>query len=218
MTLTLYAHPLSSYCWKVLIALYENDTPFEFRQLDAEHEENGREFAALWPIGKMPVLSDRGRAIAESSIIIEYLGLHHRGPVTLVPHHADPDAALTVRMMDRVFDNYVMTPVQQIVFDRIRPAETRNPHDVELARALLDKAYGWLEGELAGRSWAAGEDFSMADCAAAPALHYADKVRPFRAGFPTLGAYLDRLEARPSFARVLEEAAPYTHMFPQEPA
>ena len=218
MTLKLYAHPLSSYCWKVLIALYENDTPFEFRQLDAAHADNGREFAALWPIAKMPVLADRGRAVVESSIIIEYLGLHHRGPVTLVPHHADPDAALRVRTMDRAFDNYVMTPVQQIVFDRIRPAETRNPHDGELARALLDKTYGWLESELAGRTWAAGEDFSMADCAAAPALHYADKVRPLRAGFPTLGAYLGRLEARPSFARVLAEAAPYAHMFPQEPA
>ncbi|MBX3560855.1 MAG: glutathione S-transferase family protein [Sphingomonas sp.] len=216
--MTLYAHPLSSYCWKVLIALYENGTLFEFRQLDPEHPENGAEFAALWPIGKMPVLADRGRTIGESSIIIEYLGLHHRGPVTLVPHHADPDAALKVRMMDRIFDHYVMTPMQQIVFDRIRPADRRDPYGVALARAMLDRSCNWLETELADRTWAAGEDFSLADCAAAPALHYADKVQPFRAHLPVLGAYLDRLEARPSFARVLREAEPCAHLFPQEPA
>lgn len=218
MSLAFYAHPLSSYCWKVLIALYENDTTFTWRQLDFDNEEVGREFAALWPIGKMPILVDHGRTVTESSVIIEYLGVHHRGPVTLVPHHADPDAALRVRMMDRVFDNYVMTPMQKVVFDRIRPVEARNAHDVADARALLDRAYGWLDGELLGRAWAAGEDFSMADCAAAPALHYAEKVHPFRARFPRLGAYLDRLEARPSFARVLEEAKPYAHMFPQEEA
>ncbi len=218
MALTLYAHPLSSYCWKVLIALYENGTPFAFRQLDPEHPGNGAEFAMLWPIGKMPVLTDRGRTIAESSIIIEYLGLHHRGPTPLIPHHADPDAALKVRMMDRVFDHYVMTPMQQIVFDRIRPAETRNADDVARARDLLDRSYAWLETELADRSWAAGEDFSLADCAAAPALHYANKVRPFRARLPILSAYLERLEARPSFTRVLAEAAPYAHMFPEASA
>lgn len=218
MALTLYAHPLSSYCWKVLIALYENETAFDFRQLDPEHERNGAEFAALWPIGKMPILTDRGRTIAESSIIIEYLGLHHRGPVPLVPHHADPDVALKVRMMDRIFDHYVMTPMQQIVFDRIRPADRRDPYGVEQARALLERTCGWLESELADRSWAAGEDFSLADCAAAPALHYADKVQPFRDARPVLGAYLGRLEARPSFARVLAEAAPYAHMFPEAPA
>jgi glutathione S-transferase len=130
MTLALYAHPLSSYCWKVLIALYENGTDFTFRQLDPEHPEHGAEFVALWPIGKMPLLVDHGRAIAESSIIIEYLDLHHHGPVRLVPHQADPDAALKVRMMDRVFDDYVMTPMQKVVFDRIVPAGARDPYGV----------------------------------------------------------------------------------------
>jgi len=218
MSLILYAHPLSSYCWKVLIALYENETPFSFRQLDFDNEEVGREFAALWPIAKMPILVDHGRTVVESSVIIEYLGLHHRGPIGFVPHHADPDPALKVREMDRVFDNYVMTPMQNVVFDRIRPADSRDPYGVAASRALLDKAYDWLEGELTGRFWAAGEDFSLADCSAAPALHYAEKVHPFRNSHPALAAYLDRLAARPSFARVLKEAEPFAHMFPQEPA
>jgi glutathione S-transferase len=216
MTLLLYAHPLSSYCWKVLIPLYENGTAFEFRQLDQDHPENGAEFAALWPLAKMPLLVDDGRAVAESSVIIEYLDLHHPGPAPMVP--ADAEAALEVRLLDRVFDHYVMAPVQKIVFDRIRPAEARNPADQADARALLDKAYGWLEQRLAGRAWAAGDAFSLADCAAAPSLHYADKVHEFRRRFPVLAACLDRLEARPSVARVLKEAEPYARMFPQEPA
>jgi glutathione S-transferase len=216
MTLLLYAHPLSSYCWKVLIPLYENRTAFEFRQLDQDHPENGAEFAALWPLAKMPVLADNGRAVAESSVIIDYLDLHHPGPVRMVP--AETEAALEVRLLDRVFDNYVMAPVQKIVFDRFRPEGTRNPADQADGRALLDKAYGWLEQRLAGRTWAAGDAFGLADCAAAPSLHYADKVHAFRDRFPALAAYLGRLEARPSVARVLREAEPYAHMFPQEPA
>ena len=216
MTLLLYAHPLSSYCWKVLIPLYENKTAFEFRQLDQEHPENGAEFAALWPLAKMPLLADDGRAVVESSVIIEYLDLHHPGPVRMVP--AEAEAALEVRLLDRVFDNYVMLPMQKIVFDRFRPEGTRNPADQADGRALLDKAYGWLEQRLAGRAWAAGDTFSLADCAAAPSLHYADRVHALRGRFPVLAAYLDRLEARPSVARVLKEAEPYAHMFPQEPA
>jgi glutathione S-transferase len=216
MTLLLYAHPLSSYCWKVLIPLYENGTAFEFRQLDQEHPENGAEFAALWPLAKFPLLADNGRAVVESSVIIEYLDLHHPGPVRMVP--ADAEAALEVRTLDRAFDNYVMAPTQKIVFDRIRPDGARNPADQADARALLDRAYDWLEGRLARRAWAAGDAFGLADCAAAPALHYADKVHAFRGRLPLLTAYLGRLEARPSFARVLEEAGPYAHMFPQEPA
>jgi glutathione S-transferase len=213
MALTLYAHPLSSYCWKVLIALYENGAAFEYRQLG--EAEADAELARLWPIGKMPILTDNGRPVVESSIIIEHLDVHHPGAARLVP--ADPAAALDVRLLDRVFDNYVMTPMQQIVFDRIRPAETRDPFAVEQARALLAKAYPWLEDKLAGRIWAAGDIFGLADCAAAPALHYADKVQPFRADFPILAAYLDRLESRPTFARVLEDVAPFSHMFPQDP-
>ena len=214
MTLTLYAHPLSSYCWKVLIALYENGAPFEYRQLG--EAEADAEMARLWPIGKMPVLVDDGRPIVESSIIIEHLDVHHPGAARLVP--ADPAAALEARLLDRVFDNYVMTPMSQIVFDRIRPADKRDPFGVEQARALLAKSYAWLEGKLAGRDWAAGESFGLADCAAAPSLHYGNKVQPFAADFPVLAGYLARLEARPSVARALEEAAPFSHMFPQEPA
>jgi glutathione S-transferase len=213
MTLALYAHPLSSYCWKVLIALYENGSPFEYRQLG--EAEADAEFARLWPIAKMPALVDNGRPIVESTIIIEHLDMHHAGAARLVP--ADPAAALEVRLLDRIFDNYVMTPMGQIVFDRIRPADARDPFGVEQARASLAKAYAWLEDKLAGRSWAAGETFSLADCAAAPSLHYANKVQPFGTDFPVLTAYLGRLEARPSFARALKEAAPFSHMFPQDP-
>ncbi len=211
----LHAHPLSSYCWKVLIALYENDTPFTLKELDFGDPAEVAAFAALWPIAKMPVLVDRDRVIVESSIIIEYLDLHHRGPTRFIPDEADPDAALRARMMDRVFDDYVMTPMQRIVADRIRPADAKDPYGVGEAEALLDKAYGWLESELDGRLWAAGDDFGLADCAAGPALHYAGRVRRFGEHRPALVAYLARLEARPSFARVLAEAAPYAHMFPQ---
>ncbi len=213
MALLLYAHPLSSYCWKVLIPLYEAGTRFEFRQLDPDHAKNSAEFAALWPLAKMPLLVDEGRPIAESSVIIEYLDRHHPGPAPFLP--AEAEAALEVRMLDRIFDNYVMAPMSKIVFDRFRPEGTRNPADQVDARALLDKAYDWLEERIAGRSWAAGDALSLADCAAMPALHYADKVHSFRASHPTLAAYLERLEERPSVVRVLAEAAPFAHMFPQ---
>ena len=212
MTLILYAHPLASYCWKALIALYENDTAFELREVDFGSEASVNEFRALWPLAKMPVLVDGDRVIVESTIVIEYLAIHHPGRVRLVPD--DPAAALEARKLDRIFDNYVMTPMQKIVGDRIRPEDGRDPYGVAEARKLLDASYAWLEGELAGRTWAAGEEFGLADCAAAPSLHYADKVQPFREEYPTLAAYLDRLEQRPSFARVLKEAEPYRHMFP----
>ena len=215
MALTLHAHPLSSYCWKALIALYENDTPFDFRQLELGDEASAADFLMLWPIGRMPVLVDDGAVIVESSVIIEHLAIHHPGPVRLLP--ADPAAALEVRMLDRIFDHYVMTPMQKIVFDRLRPADRRDPHGVAEARKLIDTSYGWLEDRLTGRSWAAGEDFSLADCAAGPSLHYADKVQPMDSRFPTLAVYLARLEQRPSFARVLEKAAPYRRFFPRDP-
>lgn len=213
MTLILHAHPLSSYCWKALIALYEKDLPFELRIVDFGDEANAAAFRALWPIAKMPVLEADGRAIVEASIVVEYLDLRHPGPARLVPQ--DPKAALKVRMLDRIFDNYVMTPMQKIVFNRFCPAEARNAFDVAQARQLIDTACGWLEAELSGRAWAAGTDFTLADCAAAPSLHYADRVQPMAGRFPSLAAYLERLEARPSFARVLKEAQPYAHVFPQ---
>ena len=176
MSLKLYAHPFSSYCQKVLIALYENSTPFEFRMLAPGDERAAAEHAALWPLKRMPVLVDDGRTVVEATIIIEHLGLHHPGPVRLIPE--DPRAALDVRMLDRFFDNYVMTPMQKIVVDRIRAEENRDRQGVAEARALLDTAYGWLDDTMRKREWAAGDAFSLADCAAAPALFYADWAHP----------------------------------------
>jgi glutathione S-transferase len=215
MSLTLHMHPLSSYCWKALIALYENDTPFEARVLDLSDPEVVAAFKALWPTTKMPLLCDTAldRTIPETSIIIEYLQAAYPGPVRFIPD--DPDAALRVRLMDRLFDLYVMTPMQAIVGDRIRPADVaKDPYGVAQARRQLAMAYDLLEAELAGRTWAAGEEFSLADCAAAPALFYANKLAPLGEAHPNVSAYLDRLLARPSFVRVLQEAEPYFAMFP----
>jgi glutathione S-transferase len=214
MSLTLHMHPLSSYCWKALIALYENDTPFEARLVDLGDPEAVAAFKALWPTAKMPLLRDeaRDRTIPETSIIIEYLQAAYPGPVRFIPD--DPDAAQRTRLMDRLFDLYVMTPMQAIVGDRIRPADAKDPYGVAQARAQLAMAYDLLETELAGRTWAAGEAFSLADCAAAPALFYANKVAPLTDAHPNVSAYLDRLLARPSFARTLQEAEPYFAMFP----
>jgi glutathione S-transferase len=224
----LYAHPFSSYCQKVLIALYENDIPFELRLLAPDDPEVTAELEALWPLKRMPVLVDGGRTVMEASIIIEHLGLRHPGPVRLLP--TDPEAALDVRLLDRFFDNYVMTPMQRIVFDAIRAAESKDPcmsrtgsadasgkqaspQGVAEARALLDTAYRWLDGRLVRREWVAG-DFTLADCAAAPSLFYADWVHPIDASFENVLAYRRRLLARPSFARAVDEARPYRPFFP----
>lgn len=209
--LKLYAHPFSSYCQKALIALYENDLRFELRMLAPGHDTEAAEFAELWPLQRMPLLRDGARTIMEATIIIEYLQLHHGGAVRLIP--TDSDAALEVRFLDRFFDNYVMTPMQRIVFDAIRQPEQRDPRGVAEARALLDKAYAWLDERMARREWAAG-DFSLGDCAAAPSLFYADWVHPLGERFPHLLAYRHRLLARPSFARCVEEGRPYRDFFP----
>ena len=208
----LYAHPFSSYCQKVLIALYENGTPFEFRMLAQDDAQVAAEHEALWPFKRMPVLVDDGRTVVESSIIIEYLGLQHAGPVRLIP--ADARAALDVRMMDRFFDNYVMTPMQKIVLNSLRAAENRDPQGVAEARNMLDTAYRWLDQAMAGREWAAGDGFSLADCAAAPSLFYADWAHPIGGEFANIRAYRQRLLARPSFARAVDEARPYRAFFP----
>jgi glutathione S-transferase len=208
----LYAHPFSSYCQKVLIALYENGTPFELQLLTQDDEVTLAEHAALWPLKRMPVLVDEGWTVVEASIIVEHLGLHHPGPARLIPD--DARAALDVRMLDRFFDNYVMTPMQKIVFDSIRPAESRDAYGVAEARALLDTAYRWLDDTIAGREWAAGGTFSLADCAAAPSLFYADWVHRIDESFPQLRAYRRRLLDRPSFARAVDEGRPYRSWFP----
>jgi glutathione S-transferase len=216
MSLTLHMHPLSSYCWKVLIALYENDTPFEARLVDLSDPAVVAAFRALWPTAKMPLLCDaaRDRTVPETSIIIEYLQSAYPGPVRFIPE--DPDAALRTRLMDRLFDLYVMGSMQAIVGDRIRPADAKDPYGVAHARSQLAMAYDLLETELAGRTWAAGDDFGLADCSAAPALFYANKVSPLTDAHPAVSAYLDRLLARPSVVRVLQEAEPYFAMFPTD--
>lgn len=212
MTPTLYAHPFSSYCQKALIALYENATPFTYRLLGPDDPAAGQELAELWPLKRFPVLTDRGRTLLEASIIIEYLDLAHPGPSRMVPQ--DAATALDARMMDRVFDNYVMTPMQTIVLDRLRPEADRDAYGVGQARAMLDKVYGWLESRMAGRTWASGDTFGLADCAAAPSLFYADWAHPIDAGHPELRAYRARLLSRPSVARAVDEARPYRAYFP----
>jgi len=209
MTLQLFGHPFSSYTWKALIALYENGTQFEYRHL--EDEPAAREWADRWPIKRFPLLVEGERTIAEATTIIEYLQLHHPGPVPLIPE--DGDAAIEVRMLDRIFDNYVMGSMQAPVANVLRPEDQRDPYGVEQAMRMLDNVYGWLDGHLAGREWAAG-DFSLADCAAAPSLFYADWVRPIPEQFADLRAYRARLLARPSVVRCVEDARPYRHYFP----
>lgn len=212
MSLTLYAHPFSSYCWKVLIALYEKDLPFTYRTMSSADPSAGQEAARLWPLGKFPVLRAGERTLAESSVIIEYLdGI---APLTAPLIPADRDAALDVRLLDRVFDNYVMTPMNAFVFNAARPAEQRDALGCEQAGYLLDRAYAWLEEALAGRTWAAGVDFTLADCAAAPSLFYADWVYPIGEAYPVLAAYRARLLKRPSVARCVDEARPYRALFP----
>lgn len=208
----LYAHPFSSYCQKVLIALYENRTPFGYREIGPDDPETREAWAKLSPVKRMPVLVDGERTVLESSTIIEYLDWKHPGAVKLIP--ADPDHALEARMLDRVFDNYVMTPMQTIVFHFIRDEADRDPYGVTKARALLDTAYGWLDEKLAGRQWAAGDFFSLADCAAAPALFYADWVHEIPVRLTHLKAFRARLLARSSFARAIDEARPYRKYFP----
>lgn len=205
----LWAHPFSSYCQKVLTALYENGTPFTFRLLEGDADMAS--LKALWPFGKFPVLVDGERTIGEASAIIEHLQVRHPGPVRLIP--ADSDQAVEVRMLDRVFDNYVMSPQQKIVFDALRPEASRNAQDVADARATLDIAYDWLEARLANREWAAADAFSLADCGASPALFYADWTHAI-GDRPALQAYRRRLLARPSFARAVDEARPYRQYFP----
>jgi len=208
----LFFHPFSSYSQKALIALYENATPFTPRVLTPEDPATQAEFAARWPLRRFPILVDGERTIVEATAVIEYLEAVHPGKVRLMP--SDPVAAVDVRMMDRVFDNYVSTPQQQVVFDALRAPEVRDAHGVAQARAMLETSYAWLDEHMATREWAAGGGFSLADCAAAPALFYADWTHPIDPRFAHLLAYRRRLLARPSFARAVDEARPYRPFFP----
>jgi glutathione S-transferase len=216
MSLILHAHPLASYCWKVLIALYEKEVAFDVRQVDLGDPDSRAAFAALWPMAKMPVLEDRARGatVPETSIIIDYLDAHHPGAIRLIPE--EPEAAREVRLWDRIFDNYVQTPMQKIVADRLRPPERKDGLGVEEARASLATALDMIEREVAGKQWARGDAFTLADCAASPALFYADKVMPLAGKWPETLALLERLKARPAFARVLAEAEPWFQYFPAE--
>ena len=215
MPLTLYFHPLSSFCQKVLIALYENGTPFTPHKLDLMDEKESAAFKQLWPVGKFPVLRDEknGQTIPESTSIIEYLVRHYPGPVQLVPK--DPDAALTVRAQDRFYDLNVHLLTQKVITDRLRPAGQNDTFGVEHARALLQTALRIADKDMAKKTWASGDAFTMADCAAAPTLFYYNKaVTPLAGSFDNLAAYLDRLTKRPSYARALKEAEPFLKYVP----
>jgi glutathione S-transferase len=211
MSLTLYAHPFAAYCWKVLIALYENATPFDYRVV--EDAAGWAELESLWPIKKFPLLRDGKATIIESSIIVEYLMRHYPGAKRMIP--VSDDAALQVRFMDRVFDNYVMTPMNTLVVDRIRAQNERDAKGVADARNMLDVAYGWLEKQVRQEQWLCGNEFSLAECSAAPALFYADWVHPIGDRFPAVNAYRRRVLGRLSVARVVDEARPYRKLFPQ---
>jgi glutathione S-transferase len=216
MSLTLHFHPLASYCWKALIALYENDTPFTPHKVDLGNPAERAALLNLWPIGKFPVLGDdaRGHTVPESSIIIEYLDRHYPGPTRFIP--ADPEPALQTRLRDRFYDLYVHLPMQKIMVDRLRPADKRDPHGVEEARTQLRTSYAMIDKQMSAGTWAMGEAFSLADCAAAPSLFYGNMAVPFGEDQKNLRAYFERLKARPCFARVMKEAEPYFNMVPKE--
>ncbi|MGF6178702.1 glutathione S-transferase family protein [Ensifer sp. 4252] len=218
MSLTLYIHPLASFCHKVLIGLYENDTPFDARIVDFSDPVSAASHVDRWPVGKVPVLHDSatGRVVPETSIIIEYLQQHYPGPVQLLP--TDAGQLLEVRLWDRFCDLHVSVPMQKIVTDRIRPEGANDPHGVAEAHAAIEIAYQMIEGQLHGKKWAAGDDFTMADCSALPALFFASIVHPFRDDQEQLAAYLDRLLQRPSIERVIAEAQPYFKFFPYQEA
>jgi len=209
--LQLFGHDFSSYTWKAKIALYENATPFVGRSLAPDHPDNLAEWAQRWPLAKFPVLVDGDRTIGEATAIIEHLAVRHPGPIALIP--GDPDDAVEARMLDRVFDNHVMGPMQTIVGDALRPAGTGDPFGVDAARGALDRSYAWLDAQMSGRCWSM-TDFGLADCAAAPALFYADWAHPIPDRHAALKAYRARLLARPSVARAVDEARPYRDFFP----
>ncbi|MBA4209282.1 MAG: glutathione S-transferase [Parvibaculum sp.] len=214
MTLKLYYHPLSNFCQKALVALYESGTEFTQEFIDLGSEDDRAKLSAVWPMVKFPVLVDeaRGEAVPEATIIVEYLNDRYPAATPLIPREAE--AARRVRLMDRFFDLHVNQHMQAVVADRLKPAERKDPAGVAEAKEKLKTTYEYADGALAGGEWAAGANFSMADCAAAPTLYYANRIVPF-GGYRNLAAYFERLMNRPSFARTFEEAAPYRHLFPE---
>jgi glutathione S-transferase len=214
MALTLYLHPLSSFCHKVLIALYENEIAFVPQVVNLGDPVERDEFRKVWPFAKFPVLRDeaRGRTVPESTMIIEYLAQHYPGPVKLIPD--DPELAVQARAGDRFYDLHLHIPMQKVVGDKLRPADRHDPLGVEQAREQMRTALRVADSEMATRRWAIGDQFSMADCAAAPPLFFTNLMMPLAAEFPHVSAYLDRLKKRPSYARALAEAQPYLAMFP----
>jgi glutathione S-transferase len=214
MALVLFYHPLASFCWKVLIAFYENETPFDGRIVDLADAASRAELDRIWPVGKFPVIRDteNGLELAESTPIVEYLDQRHAGKTKFIP--SDPELAREVRLWDRFFDFYVHQPMQKIVTDKIRPPESRDPYGVAEARRTLDTAYAMIEARARDGAWFAGDTFTLADCSAFPALYYANRVHPLGLSRPRANAYLERLHARPSVARVHDEAGPYFKFFP----
>ena len=215
MSLTLHFHPLASFCWKPLIALYENDTPFTPKLVDLGNEAERAALLKLWPIGKFPVLRDeaRNQTVPESSVIIEYLDRHYPGATRFIPGGAD--RAWQARLRDRFYDLYVHLPMQKIMLDRLRAADRQDRQGVEEARAQLRISYGIIEAQMAAGGWAMGETFGLADCAAFPALFYGGMAEPFGSTHANTAAYLERLKARPSVRRVLQQAEPYFHLVPK---
>lgn len=216
MSLKLYYHPLSSFCHKALIALYENGVPFEPVFVDLGDEKSSAALRALWPVAKFPVLRDeaRGNTVAEATVVIEYLDTHYPGPTKLVP--ADADHAWQARMWDRFYDLYIHVQMQKIVGDHMRPADARDPFGVEQAIATIQKSYAMIDDMMAGKTWAMGDDYGLVDCAASPALFYANCAVPIGGALLNLRAYFERLMARPSYARALKEAEPYFNLVPLE--
>jgi glutathione S-transferase len=213
MSLRLYYHPLASFCHKVLIALYEGDTHFEKVFVDLGDPASSAPLFALWPLGKFPVIHDtaRGQVVPETTVIIEYLDEHYPGAARMIP--GDSDARMQARLWDRFFDHYVGEYMQAIVAERLRPEGSKDAFGAERARQALRKSYAILEARAGQQEWAAGAQFSMADCAAAPVLFFSSVLEPID-GYPQLAAYYARLMARPSVARVIEEAKPWLKLFP----
>ena len=213
MSLTLYFHPLSSFCQKALIALYENDTPFTPQIVNLMDPKESADFKAMWPVRKFPVLRDGDRMIPESSIIIEYLAQHYPGTSEFLPRN--PDLALRTRMQDRVLDLHLHLQMQTVMGDRLRPADKKDPFGVENAKTMMQTSLDMIEKDMATKTWAMGEVFTLADCAAAPALFYTNMIIPLAGGYKNTANYLGRLMQRPSYARALKEAEPYLSMVPK---